>query len=64
MGADPAARTRRYRRSDWPVTRDQHAGNGADIAVASPADALEAFMVESGRLGIKSPSRRRPCEQV
>ena len=43
----------------WPVTSDQHAGNGADIAVASPADALEACSVESVRLGIKYPSHRR-----
>ena len=39
----------------WSLTRDHHAGNGADIAVSSPADALEACRMESGRLGTESP---------
>ena len=42
----------------WSLTRDHHAGNGPDVAVSSPADALEAGRMKSGRLGIKSPSKR------
>ena len=42
----------------WSLTRDHHAGNGADIAVSSPADLLEACRTKGGRLGIKSLSNR------
>ena len=60
MGADPHPIHEVTGIHGSSVTRDQHAGNGADIAVASPADALEACSMESGRLGIKSPSHREP----